>query len=89
VRGLLRVTLSPALVTHLLMPDFADFARLYPEVEIAILSSDASANLTHRQADIAIRVVFNRGALPRNLHALKGPALSTAAYLSCDRLAAW
>ena len=38
IRGLLRVTLAPALATHLLMPDFADFARLHPEVEIEILS---------------------------------------------------
>src|SRR5437763_9145202 len=28
VRGLLRMTLAPTLATHLLMPDFADFARL-------------------------------------------------------------
>ena len=34
VRGLLRVTLAPTLATHLLMPDFADFARLHPEVEM-------------------------------------------------------
>ena len=30
VRGLLRVTLAPTLATHLLMPDFAEFARLHP-----------------------------------------------------------
>ena len=40
VRGLLRVTLAPTLATHLLMPDFADFARLHPEVEMEILPSD-------------------------------------------------
>src|ERR1700742_2626042 len=39
VRGLLRVTLAPPLVTHLLMPDFADFARLHPDLEMEILSS--------------------------------------------------
>ena len=33
VRGLLRVTLAPPLATHLLMPDFADFARLHPDIE--------------------------------------------------------
>ena len=38
VRGLLRVTLAPPLATHLLMPDFADFARLHPEIEMEILS---------------------------------------------------
>ena len=34
VQGRLRVTLPPTLATHLLMPDFADFARLHPEVEL-------------------------------------------------------
>src|SRR5215469_6876975 len=38
VRGLLRVTLAPTLATHLLMPDFAEFAHLHPEVEMEILS---------------------------------------------------
>src|SRR5260221_8730767 len=39
VRGLLRVTLAPPLATHLLMPDFADFARLHPDIDMAIVSS--------------------------------------------------
>src|SRR5437016_5589345 len=51
VRGLLRVTLAPPLATHLLMPDFADFARLHPDIEMEILSSGELANLTNREAD--------------------------------------
>src|SRR6202035_5845963 len=58
VRGLLRVTLAPTLATHLLMPDFADFARLHPDIEMEILSSGELANLTNREADVAIRVVY-------------------------------
>jgi hypothetical protein len=75
VRGQLRVTLAPTLATHLLMPDFAEFATLYPEIEMDILSSDETVNLTNREADVAIRVVYNRNTLPLNLHALKGPEL--------------
>jgi len=44
VRGRLRVTMAPILATHLLMPDFADFARLHPEVEIEILPSGELVN---------------------------------------------
>src|SRR3546814_4640554 len=44
VRGLLRVTLAPTLATHLLMPDFAEFARLHPAIEMEILSSGEVAN---------------------------------------------
>jgi DNA-binding transcriptional LysR family regulator len=89
VRGLLRVTLAPSLATHLLMPDFADFARLHPEIEMEILSIDEPVNLTNREADVAIRVVYDRNALPLNLHGLKGPELFGGVYMSRDLLAAW
>ena len=89
VRGLLRVTLAPPLATHLLMPDFADFARLHPDIEMEISSSGELANLTNREADVAIRVVYDRKTLPLNLHALKGPELFGGVYISRDRLAAW
>ncbi len=89
VLGLLRVTLAPTLATHLLMPDFAEFARLHPEVEIEILSYDEPVNLTNRQADVAIRVVYDRSTLPLNLHGLKGPELFGGVYMSRDLLAAW
>jgi DNA-binding transcriptional LysR family regulator len=89
VRGLLRVTLTPILATHLLMPDFAAFAHLHPDIEMEILSSGELANLTNREADVAIRVVYDRKTLPLNLHGLKGPELFGGIYMSRDRLAAW
>jgi len=89
VRGLLRVTLAPTLATHLLMPDFADFAHLHPDIEMEILSSGELANLTNREADVAIRVVYDRKTLPLNLHGLKGPELFGAVYMARDRPAAW
>jgi DNA-binding transcriptional LysR family regulator len=89
VRGLLRVTLAPTLATRLLMLDFADFAHLHPEVEMEILSIGEPVNLTNREADVAIRVVYDRNALPLNLHGLKGPELFGGVYMSRDLLAAW
>ncbi len=89
VRGLLRVTLAPTLATHLLMPDVVEFARLHPEVEMEILSSDEPVNLTNRDADVAIRVVYDRNTLPLNLHGLKGPDLFGGVYMSRELLAAW
>ncbi len=88
-RGLLRVTLPPFLATHLLMPDLADFARLHPDIEMEILSSGEVANLTNREAEVAIRIVADRKTLPLNLHGLKGPELFSGVYMSRDRLAAW
>jgi DNA-binding transcriptional LysR family regulator len=89
VRGLLRVTLAPTLTTHLLMPDLADFARLHPDIEMEVLASGELANLTNREADVAVRVVYDRKTLPLNLHGLKGPELFGGVYISRDRLAAW
>jgi DNA-binding transcriptional LysR family regulator len=89
VRGLLRVTLAPPLATHLLMTDFAEFARLHPDIEMEISSSGELANLTNREADVAIRVVYDRKTLPLNLHGLRGPDLFGAVYISRHRLAAW
>jgi len=89
VRGLLRVTLPPPLATRLLMPDFADFARLHPDIEMEILSSGELANLTNREADVAIRVVYDRKTLPLNLSGRKGPEVFGGVYMARDRLAAW
>ena len=88
-RGLLRVTLPPFLATHLLMPDLADFARMHPGIEMEISSSGEVANLTNREADVAIRIVTDRKTLALNLHGLKGPDLFSGVYMSRDRLAAW
>jgi DNA-binding transcriptional LysR family regulator len=89
VSGRLRVTLPPPLATHLLMPDFADFAHQHPEIEMDLLSSGDLANLTNREADVAIRVVYDRQTLPLNLHGLKGPEIYGGVYIARDRLAAW
>ncbi len=89
VRGLLRVTLAPTLATHLLLPDFAEFARLHTEVEMEILSLDEPVNLTNREADVALRVVYDRRTLPLNLHGLMGPAVFGGVYMSRDLLASW
>jgi molybdenum-dependent DNA-binding transcriptional regulator ModE len=80
-RGLLRVTLVSPFATHLLMPDFAEFARLHPEVELEILPSDEPVSLMNREADVAIRVVYNRSDLPLDVHGQKGPEVALASTL--------
>jgi DNA-binding transcriptional LysR family regulator len=89
VRGLLRVTLPPFLATHLLMPDLADFAHGHPDIEMEIVSTGDVANLTNREADVAIRIVSDRMTLPLNLHGLKGPELFAGVYISRDRVSKW
>ncbi|RYB01300.1 LysR family transcriptional regulator [Lichenibacterium ramalinae] len=89
VCGLLRATLAPALATHLLMPDFAEFTRRHPDIEMDISLSGELVNLTNREADVAIRVVYDRKTLPINLHGLKGPEVFGAVYMSRNRLDLW
>ena len=89
LRGLLRVTLPQVLATHLLMPDFAAFTARHPEVEIELMPSHEPVNLTNREADVAIRVVYDRNALPTNLHGIAGPEVAGGIYLSRDLLASW
>ena len=89
VRGLLRVTMAAPLATDLLMPDFADFARRHPDIEVDVVPSDDPVNLTNREADVAIRVVYDRDKLPPNLHGGKGPDLYGGIYMSRALLADW
>lgn len=88
-RGPLRVTMTAMLASHLLMPDLAEFSRLHPEIELDLFSSDALANLTNREADVAIRVVYDPTTLPLNLHGLKGPELFGCVFMSRRLLADW
>lgn len=89
VRGLLRVTLAPLLATHLLMPDLTEFASLHPAIEMEVMPSGELMNLTNRDADVAIRVVYDRATLPLNLHGVKGPDLFGGVYMSKALLARW
>lgn len=89
VRGRLRVTMAPMIAAHLLMPDLVQFAQAHPDVEVSVLSQEGPVNLTNREADVAIRVVYDRNTLPPNLHGLKGPELFGGVYLSHELLAAW
>ena len=86
--GVLRIAVPPTLATYLLAPDFAQFARLHPDVEIDIIASNEVVNLTNRDADVAIRVVYDRRALPPNLHGSPGPELGGGVYIAPELLAA-
>ena len=88
LRGLLRFTLAPTLATHLLMSDLAEFCRLHPEIELELLSSFEPVNLTMRQADVALRVIYEGGTPPPNLYGRGGPDLFGTVYVSKATLSA-
>jgi DNA-binding transcriptional LysR family regulator len=53
--GELRVTTNDTLLVHLLTPLFADFRKHCPDIQLDILLSNQSLNLSRRDADVAIR----------------------------------
>jgi len=53
-----------------------------------VLGSNQPVNLTNRDADVAIRVVYDQNRLPLNLHGIKGPPPNGGIYIARDALAA-
>ncbi len=82
--GPVRISAPPLLAQHLLMPILADFARLYPEIEIEIDATFDVADLRRRNADIAIRFQVSPD---ENLVAHRLPDFANAIYATPDYIA--
>lgn len=54
--GKMSITMPGVLATHLLMPDLNVFRQTYPGIELKIISAYSDADLSRREADVAIRV---------------------------------
>ncbi len=56
LKGDIKITL-PDLFAHVfMMPDLADFCRLYPQIDLEIIDSTRAFNLANREADVAFRL---------------------------------
>lgn len=80
--GKLRVTLPQILATHLIMPDLVQFAHENSGIELDIVTSYEVLNLTKRQADVAIRLIYKSQDLPDNLYGRKLVNVHRAVYAS-------
>ena len=85
--GQLRVALPSSLATDLLMPDLAEFSARHPEIDLEFLTSYEPVNLTKRQADVAIRLVYDRTTLPPHLFGVQLQEVHRGVYMSRDLLA--
>jgi len=56
LRGDIKITLPDMFAQGFLMTDFAEFCRLYPEIELEIIDSTRAFNLANREADVAFRL---------------------------------
>jgi DNA-binding transcriptional LysR family regulator len=77
--GVLRITTTDSVMQSVLLPAMARFARLYPEIELELVASNALANLSHRDADIAIRATRQP---PEHLVGIRLGKLEAAVYAS-------
>jgi len=79
--GTVRLTAVDTLL-KLWMKDFAEFQRRYPEIELELSSGVAMANLTQREADVAVRI---SGSVPEHLIGARLCKVAHAIY-ACDEL---
>lgn len=83
-RGTIRATLPVSLGTRRLMPLLADFAALYPEVELVLELSDRRSNLIEAGFDLGIRVSTGLapGTVARRLGFSRMAVVAAPAYLA-------
>lgn len=82
--GVLRVTLHDSLAQKLLMPIFVEFGRSYPEIELDLAITHSMADLSKREADVAIRISNDP---PDSLVGRRLVRYATSTYSSLDYLA--
>lgn len=80
--GKLRVTLPQILATDLIMPSISRFAESNPDIELEIITSYETLNMTKRQADVAIRLVYKGASPPEHLYGRKLASLNCAVYIA-------
>jgi DNA-binding transcriptional LysR family regulator len=82
--GVLRVTTTDTILHHLLLPLAASFSRLYPGIELELVATNSLANLSRREADVAIRATRKP---PEHLVGVKLGTLRAAVFASKEYLA--
>jgi len=80
LEGRLRVTTTETLLEHWL-PDFGEFHRRYPDIDLEFTSTPSILNLTKREADVAVRLGQNA---PEHLIGNKHARIALAIYGSRD-----
>lgn len=79
VSGTVRLTCTEAVLHSLLLPALADFMPNYPALSLELSTSNTFANLSRRDADIALRLT---NTPPEHL---VGRCLGSTSYVVCGR----
>lgn len=82
--GVLRVSTTDSVLHALLMPALAGFARAHPKIELELVASNTLADLSRRDADVAIRATRRP---PEHLVGTRLGTVRSAVFASSDYLA--
>lgn len=82
--GVLRITTTDTILHGLLLPVLQDFAAAYPKIDLELIATNALANLSQRDADIAIRATRTP---PEHLVGTRLGTLASAVFASDAYLA--
>src|SRR5262249_20129180 len=81
--GIVRLTSVPVLTNRLFASSFDDLAARYPNLVVELIPDSRDFNLTHREADIAVRLARPAtGGMSVKAHRVG--SLNYAAYVSRD-----
>ncbi len=82
--GPLKITTTVAFGTTWLTPRIREFVELFPEVEVALILTDGSMDLSMREADVAIRMAKPKqpDLVQRHLLAVQSHIFAAPEYLS-------
>ena len=83
LKGVLRVTTIDSLASTILMPMFGAFSKAYPQIELHVMVSSETVNLTNREADVAIRL---SNAPPNTLIGKRVATVASTVYGCADYL---
>lgn len=77
--GVVRITTTDTILQGLLLPVLNRFSAAYPKIDLELITSNTLANLSQRDADVAIRATKKPA---ENLVGLKLGTMDNAAYIS-------
>jgi DNA-binding transcriptional LysR family regulator len=83
LKGVLRVTTIDSLASTILMPMFGAFSKAYSQIELHVMVSSETVNLTNREADVAIRL---SNAPPNTLIGKRVATVASTVYGCADYL---
>lgn len=80
--GEIRFTTSNIIALHLIMDDLVEFTRQYPDIDLNVMVSYDSLDLSRREADVALRIMGRDSSPPEDLVGRKLVTIKNCYYAS-------